>query len=58
MEVDWALRGLRLIDRLEAAGWSGPPGLAGGTDGSSEPPTVEPGGGPDATARGRRSDAG
>ncbi len=25
MEIEWARRGLRLIDRLEAAGWSGPP---------------------------------
>jgi PadR family transcriptional regulator AphA len=25
MEIEWARRGLRLIDRLEAAGWTGPP---------------------------------
>ncbi len=51
LEVDWARRGLALIDRLEAAGWSGPPRSARGTDGSSEPPTsMELGADPDTTA--------
>ena len=58
MEVDWARRGLALIDRLEAAGWSGPPRPAGGTDGSSESPTrAQLGGDPDTTAGGQRGDA-
>jgi len=58
MEVDWARRGLALIDRLEAAGWGGSPRPAGVTDGSSEPPTrVELGGDPDATGRGQRGGA-
>jgi hypothetical protein len=53
LEVDWARRGLALIDRLEAAGWSGPPRPAGATDGSAELPTrAQLGGDPDAAARG------
>ena len=39
LEVDWAQRGLALIDRLEAGGWAGPTRHGGGTDGSLEPPT-------------------
>lgn len=59
MEVGWARRGLALIDRLEAAGWSGPPRPAGATDGSSQPSArVELSDDQDATARGRRGDAG
>jgi PadR family transcriptional regulator, regulatory protein AphA len=59
LEVSWARRGLALIDRLEAAGWSGPPSPAGGRDGSMETPTtVELGRDPDATAPERRRAAG
>lgn len=32
LEVGWARRGLALIDRLEAAGWAGPPSLGEHTE--------------------------
>lgn len=52
LEVNWARRGLALIDRLEAAGWSGPPSSARETNGLPDSPTqVGPGGDPETTSR-------
>jgi DNA-binding PadR family transcriptional regulator len=57
LEVDWARRGMALIDRLEAAGWSGPPRRAGGPNGSATAPRSDLVEGPSADAR-RQAGAG